>query len=422
MANGCETDLTLPTQCGGCGIVCGGANGTADCVDGACVLSCNTGFGDCDGDPANGCETTVNTASDCGSCGNTCDGPNVVSGSCVAGACKVTCASGFGECNGSMVDGCESDLFTDQTCGSCDGGCTTFCADGTCETCEDTIALDSSDPLDAAKAIGICGGLVSARWALPDGATPPMANPNWPVSYGNLPGFGNNVHPRAGTLLIALSSGAARRPSDPGYQSPGGVPIFNEGFDKAYEANHPAGFPKESPACPGITTGDPHDASGLEVELQVPTWAQGLAFDFNFYTVEWPDFVCTEFNDFFVAMLDPVPAGQTDGNIAFDSQGNPVSVNNALVAVCGCAGGPPCPVQGKQYACERGTAQLANTGFEGHAATGWLTTRAPVEPGDIIKLRFGIYDSGDGVWDSSVLIDNFRWLAIPPEISTNPIE
>jgi hypothetical protein len=41
--------------------------------------------------------------------------------------------------------------------------------------------------------------------------------------------------------------------------------------------------------------------------------------------------------------------------------------------------------------------------------TGWLKTTAPVTPGETIKLRFIILDEGDSRYDSSVLIDNFKW-------------
>jgi hypothetical protein len=34
-----------------------------------------------------------------------------------------------------------------------------------------------------------------------------------------------------------------------------------------------------------------------------------------------------------------------------------------------------------------------------------------VKPGDTITLLFTIWDSGDGVWDSTVLIDKFQWSA-----------
>jgi hypothetical protein len=65
------------------------------------------------------------------------------------------------------------------------------------------------------------------------------------------------------------------------------------------------------------------------------------------------------------------------------------------------------------YDCELGSDELSDTGFEQRAATGWLVTKAPVEPGEVIKLRWGVYDSGDGVLDSTTVIDHFRWLGDP---------
>ena len=38
---------------------------------------------------------------------------------------------------------------------------------------------------------------------------------------------------------------------------------------------------------------------------------------------------------------------------------------------------------------------------------------APVSPGEIITLKFSIWDEGDGVWDSAVFLDNFRWHTTP---------
>ena len=41
--------------------------------------------------------------------------------------------------------------------------------------------------------------------------------------------------------------------------------------------------------------------------------------------------------------------------------------------------------------------------------TGWLTTTSPVVPGETATLRFVIFDEGDHILDSTVLIDNFQW-------------
>jgi hypothetical protein len=298
--------------------------------------------------------------------------------------------------------------------------------------CDQGLDIADLDPMTVLKAVDLCKlstgpkdwGVVSAEWVLADGSAPAAANlENFHLGHGILPRFGANVKRRAGANMFALSSGSARNPEDPGYHDV-------SGFDKLYEGNHPAGFPKESPACPGTTTGEPHDPTGVEVKIRVPSNARGFSFDFNFFTFEWPGYICQEFNDFFVAILSPTPKGQLDGNVSFDSQGNPVSVNNAFLEVCGCEGNPPnaCTAGGKSFSCALGDTDLIGTGFGfdtgkgDHGSTGWLQTTAPVEPGKDISLRWAVYDSGDGSLDTTTLIDNWKWLATPGiTVGTNPV-
>jgi hypothetical protein len=285
--------------------------------------------------------------------------------------------------------------------------------------CDIGLDVADSNPMSGAKAVDLCHvakdakdwGVVSAKWVMADGSPPP-GNPNFDLGHGMLSGFGPNVKVQHGGRMLGLSSGTARQPTDPGYSSVGG-------FDKGYTGNQPQGFPKESPACPGSTTGIPHDPTGLEVVVRAPSNAHGFSFNFNFYTYEWPGFICSTFNDFFVAILSPIPMGQSDGNISFDTQGNPVSVNNAFIEVCGCAasGGPPCLAGGKTFPCALGTNGLVGTGFQDqfndHGSTGWLFSTAPVDPGQQITMRWAVYDSGDGVLDSTTLVDNWLWIAEP---------
>jgi hypothetical protein len=200
-----------------------------------------------------------------------------------------------------------------------------------------------------------------------------------------------------------VSSGTARQPGDPGYQSVGG-------FDKGYTSNDPPGFPLESPACGGAKTGDPHDSVALRLTIKVPNNAKSFSFKFKFFTYEYPNYICSQFNDFFTVLMDPPPAdvNQTNKNITFDSQKNPVSVNNAFLEVCS-----PGNHGGKTFTCPGGTGDLSGTGFEGHGATLWLQTQASVTPGSTITLTFGAFDSGDGILDSTGLVDDFRWSAEP---------
>jgi hypothetical protein len=301
-------------------------------------------------------------------------------------------------------------------------------------SCDDGLSIDDLDPLDATRAVELCKissgpndwGVVAAKWVMADGAPPPTTQPalyNFHLGHGMLSAFGNAVQVRRGARLLALSSGTARQPNDPGYQDV-------SGFDKGYTGGSPMGFPKESPACPTVITGEPHDPTGLEVTINTPSNVKGFSFDFDFFTYEWPGFICSTYNDFFVAILTPIPMGLSDGNISFDSMGNPASVNNAFLQVCGCMGNPPSPCQagGKSFPCAYGDLDLLGTGFgfdttggQDHGSTGWLTTTAPVAKNSTIVLRWAVYDSSDGVLDTTALIDNWQWIAEPGvSVATNP--
>lgn len=70
-----------PWNCGGCGIVCGGA--AAFCFEGVCRTCEEVGGTYCGGE----CVNLLADSDNCGACGNVCDGLN----HCVSGACELTC-------------------------------------------------------------------------------------------------------------------------------------------------------------------------------------------------------------------------------------------------------------------------------------------------------------------------------------------
>jgi hypothetical protein len=271
--------------------------------------------------------------------------------------------------------------------------------------CDGFIALDEQDAMVAARAMELCKvaqgpgdwGLLAAAWTLPDGAAPPPAN--FHIGHGVESGFGS-VAPRRGDQLLVLSTGAARQPTSPGYTSD---------LSKGYISGHPAGYPANYAVCPGVVGAQPHDGIALQVWLRAPPGANALSFDFRYYTRDWPNFVCSSFADRLVVQMTPAPDGSPhEGLIVFDSQFNPPWEGS--VEACGCAGGPPCAVGGYQFTCPLGTAPLAGTMYATHGSTGWLAQPIPVTPGQELVIRFSIYDSGDGSFDSTVLIDAFRWL------------
>jgi hypothetical protein len=297
--------------------------------------------------------------------------------------------------------------------------------DNALEPCDGGIAIDESDAVEVLRAIELCKmssgpedwGVVSAAWVLADGSPPPAdptQNADFHLGHGVLDDFGPNVSPRAGGRLLALSNDDARRPGDPGAR---------DSWDKNYTSNLPAGFPKDSATCPGtFTNGPAEDPIGLEAQVRAPSNATGISFELDAYAADFPQFICSTYDDAFAALLTPTPMGLPDANVVFDAAGEIFSVNGARYEVCGCDGGPPCQAGGKSFACSLGTDMLEGTGFEGNAATGWNLTTVPIVGGEELTIRFVVWDLADGVVTSTVLLDSWRWLTDPVvDLKTTPV-
>ena len=290
----------------------------------------------------------------------------------------------------------------------------------------------TGDAVAFAKSIGLCKsasqggwGIVSATYSNGFGSsTPPDAE-----QHGILSKFGNVIKPRQGSMLGVLSSGWAREYDN----CAGGNEPFKGGCPMNGAGTAPTGYPKASPSCPNASISpNVNDVIDLKLTIKVPANAKGISFDFNFLSGEWPEYVCTTFNDSFIAYLksNAFNNGKAD-NISVDSKKNPVSVNHGFFDRCSpmnlsCFNFPP-----NYQACAGGDAELKGTGFydpqdscfsgqtdSGGGGTGWLTTKAPVQPGETITLEFMIWDTGDSAYDSSVLLDNWTWETTDTSVGT----
>lgn len=140
-AVGCETDTqTSPDHCGFCGNMCTIANGSPECTGGECLVGgCDSNFGDCDSQASNGCETALaSTTAHCGACERSCVNAHGTT-SCSGSECVPACASQYGDCDVSRLNGCETPLDTVSNCGSCGMACppnggTPVCNSGVCGT------------------------------------------------------------------------------------------------------------------------------------------------------------------------------------------------------------------------------------------------------------------------------------------------
>ena len=148
----------------------------------------------------------------------------------------------------------------------------------------------------------------------------------------------------------------------------------------------------------GAVRGDTdRDVSILKVDLNVPSTANCLSFDFQFYSEEYFDFVGTDYNDAFIAELDSSTWSTSGSNIsapnnfAFDGSNNVVSVNATGI----------------------GTASAANAaGTTYDAATPLLSAAHVITPG-AHSLYLSIFDQGDNILDSATFLDNLRVGFVP---------
>ncbi len=286
-------------------------------------------------------------------------------------------------------------------------------------------------------------GVISTSLLQADGtATPPKD-----VQVGVLADYGPYVMPQKGGTMAAMSSGTARDETDTGHVYPqNGLQAGQTGnYDATTVSGAPPAYlagnggavpsPGNCPSCQGAGCTTAYDSVNLKARIRVPTNAFSFTYSFKFYSSEYPEFVCQQYNDFFVTLLTtqwqpdpmanppelPLPA---DKNIAFDSNGNAVSVNNAFFEVCFPPVGAPAGT------CPSGTLELVGTGMGGWPSGGvsnvkdgggtvWLKNDAPVVPGETIEIEFITWDAGDHNVDSMVLLDKFKWNVTPSTVGVH---
>jgi hypothetical protein len=122
-SDGCEVHLpSNDAHCGACNRSCVSLNRQPGCTDSVCTGECAAGFGDCDDSRDNGCETSLTGSLEhCGGCNRSCASLHVDNAVCEAGGCNGMCTPGYADCNANPVlDGCESNLDEDvDHCGGC---------------------------------------------------------------------------------------------------------------------------------------------------------------------------------------------------------------------------------------------------------------------------------------------------------------
>ncbi len=158
-------------------------------------------------------------------------------------------------------------------------------------------------------------------------------------------------------------------------------------------------------------TAGANDSVMLVLKLRAPTNVRAFSYNSYFLSAEYPEYVCSTYNDQFVALVDtpsgtpsPIP-NPVDKNFSTYIQGGsqwPIGINVAkgtnLFSVCAPEADNPCwEPKVNAASCSLGTGDLLGTGFEATSGvdekctigggTHWLTTAGNVIPGQIVELQ-----------------------------------
>lgn len=276
----------------------------------------------------------------------------------------------------------------------------------------DSSSTGSKDPTEIAHSMEIC----DARFF--KGAM--TAGPSDPKARNVLANFGI-LKPKAGANFALLSSGVAVDEMGMGYVNP------QSGTDLGNSGTNPLPMLQGASGCGQADQTNVHDYTEVVLQLHAPSNVQSFSFEFQFFSGEYPNYVCTQYNDEFLAVVQSSKTYTTPTNISFDMQQHPITVNSGFFIVCDNDNSkpqtqhcmfPPSQNNGTGYE----TTQVPLPGSIPGGSTGWLSTTAPIQPNEDVTLRFVIFDEGDGVLDSAVLLDNFQWgAATVMGPSTTPI-
>ena len=321
-------------------------------------------------------------------------------------------ASGSGEDSGSSSSAGDESSSTGDAEGGNEGGKIDICeAPGDLTPCD---SPDANPTAFQAMGLGCEGG---------PNEVIPILNPIFQANDGNTwriaQQFGSHIgmdglptwRPREGETMLVVSTGPLQPLNASGALIETGDPLGDS-------TTNPFGSPLPAPMSPvpgsaggaggtpfvncdltndcsdslidqwNLGGGDANDLLWFQFETPVPNGTYGFSFDFAYFSEEFPEWVDTTFNDMFVAWSN---SESYTGNLCF--------VNDE-----------PCTVTALWPAAfQAGAPELSGTQFTSDAATGWYQANGTAVPGELLQLTFAVFDMGDTAFDTTVLVDNFRW-------------
>lgn len=155
----------------------------------------------------------------------------------------------------------------------------------------------------------------------------------------------------------------------------------------------------------GGRDGYPIDTATLTMVLQVPDFMHYLYYDVQFFSLEYPEWVGTEYNDKLTIRINSPSKGISEyifdinsGYFVFDSN-NIAGTGFDLFANENPSGVDTVSTTPAAYRADAGASDLIPIGGETH----------PVSPNEQITVTINIKDTGDNILDSAAFIDNFMF-------------
>jgi hypothetical protein len=330
-----------------------------------------------------------------------------------------------GSADGISGSGIPGDGDGDETTGDGDGGASTGpkldvsgeetdtntlpCGEG--ELCECEIpphtACDAAANTPIVQALGLnCPGDYQVSFSTNGSA----------AAIGTRSSFGNSgaFPPQEGSKYVVIGSGRVDEldsgglgacSSDLGAYDPGTLPAPMVGSDVGAQtcAENPAlvGMGDCSNTIEGQLAGSVNDYTELRITATVPNTVNSFSYSLAYFSYEYPDYYLSQFNDMYIGWLE---SEVWTGNISFDEQGAPISLNAGFLDYRDAN-----PINDPECQGNCSAPEIHGTCMEGHAGTKWLTTTAGVKPGEDITIVLAIFDMSDSILDSYAFIDNFQW-------------
>jgi len=164
-----------------------------------------------------------------------------------------------------------------------------------------------------------------------------------------------------------------------------------------------------------------NDAVTLRITVRVPVGANRMSFDYNFLSSESPDYVGSENNDVFTARVTDAlgtrvaATASVNSSFFFDASETRAGGTGFELLFAD----DPAGVDLFPDSSPPGIPLFADSGM-----TDFKTANVGVASGGVVTLEFDIRDLGDGILDSTVVVDNIKFSAIavvdPNTMSTDP--